>query len=137
MKEARLDVLWNNAGVMNPPAGSKTRQGYEQQLGVNTIAPFLFTWYLRHILVATAKVAPPASVRVAWVSSIAVGFAPKPAINFENMDYHKDERQDTKYARSKVGTCLHAAEFQRRFADQDVVSVVRAHSAEHVVTERC
>jgi NAD(P)-dependent dehydrogenase (short-subunit alcohol dehydrogenase family) len=25
-KERRLDVLWNNAGVMRPPAGSKTVQ---------------------------------------------------------------------------------------------------------------
>jgi NAD(P)-dependent dehydrogenase (short-subunit alcohol dehydrogenase family) len=27
-KESRLHVLWNNAGVMVPPAGSKTVQGY-------------------------------------------------------------------------------------------------------------
>ena len=25
-KEQRLDVLWNNAGVMTPPAGTKTEQ---------------------------------------------------------------------------------------------------------------
>ena len=29
----RLDVLWNNAGVMTPPQGSKTKQGYDLQLG--------------------------------------------------------------------------------------------------------
>jgi retinol dehydrogenase-12 len=28
-KENRLDVLFNNAGVMVPPQGSKTKQGYE------------------------------------------------------------------------------------------------------------
>ena len=32
-KEQKLDVLWNNAGVMVPPQGSKTKQGYEMQLG--------------------------------------------------------------------------------------------------------
>lgn len=36
----RLDVLWNNAGVMVPPQGSKTKQGYEKQLGTNNVASF-------------------------------------------------------------------------------------------------
>ncbi|CZR56320.1 uncharacterized protein PAC_06208 [Phialocephala subalpina] len=30
-KETRLDMLWNNAGVMIPPQGSKTKEGYEQR----------------------------------------------------------------------------------------------------------
>ncbi|PTB35154.1 hypothetical protein M441DRAFT_74531 [Trichoderma asperellum CBS 433.97] len=42
-QESRLDVLYNNAGVMVPPQGSKTVQGYELQIGVNNLAPFLFT----------------------------------------------------------------------------------------------
>ena len=32
-KEKKLHVLFNNAGVMRPPQGSKTVQGYELQLG--------------------------------------------------------------------------------------------------------
>jgi retinol dehydrogenase-12 len=36
-KESRLDVLWNNAGVMVPPQGSKTVQGSELQVGTNNI----------------------------------------------------------------------------------------------------
>src|ERR1700753_1240459 len=36
-KESRLDVLWNNAGVMIPAEGSKTKQGYELQLGINNL----------------------------------------------------------------------------------------------------
>jgi retinol dehydrogenase 12 len=35
-KESRLDILWNNAGVMIPRAGSKSAQGYELQLGTNS-----------------------------------------------------------------------------------------------------
>lgn len=122
--EARLDVLWNNAGIMIPPQGSKTKQGYEQQLGVNTIGPFLFTMYLWDILASTARQAPEDSVRVAWVSSTMAAWAPKPAINFDNMSYEKAESMDNKYARSKAGTNFHAVEFQRRAAEQGIVSVV-------------
>jgi retinol dehydrogenase-12 len=68
-KEKKLDVLWNNAGVMIPPQGSKTAQGYELQLGTNNIAPFLFTKLLTPILQSTAKTAPPRTVRVVWLSS--------------------------------------------------------------------
>ena len=57
-KEQRLDIIWNNAGVMVPPAGSKTAQGYELQLGTNNVAPFLFTKLLTPLLVETAKQFP-------------------------------------------------------------------------------
>lgn len=53
-KESRLDVLWNNAGVMVPPQDSKTVQGYELQVGMNNIAPFLFTQLLQPVLLSTA-----------------------------------------------------------------------------------
>ncbi|KAI0453867.1 short-chain dehydrogenase [Xylaria acuta] len=96
-KEKRLDVLFNNAGVMVPPQGSTTAQGYELQLGVNSIATFLFTRFLYPIMVSNA----------------ATG-APKPAIDFDDMDYKKDEGAWTKYQRSKAGTILHACEAARR-----------------------
>ena len=63
-RETRLDVLFNNAGVMIPPKGSKTEQGYELQLGTNCLAPFLFTKLLTRMLVQTAKSSPAGSVRV-------------------------------------------------------------------------
>ncbi|KAH8674172.1 short-chain dehydrogenase [Xylariales sp. PMI_506] len=122
-KESRLDVLWNNAGVMTPPSGSKTAQGYELQLGVNSIATFLFTRLLHPVLAATAQSAPKNSVRVVWVSSGSIGMAPKPAVDFNNMDYAQDESQMTKYQRSKAGNVLHAAEFARHTAGQGILSL--------------
>ncbi|KAI0096366.1 short-chain dehydrogenase [Nemania sp. FL0031] len=113
-QEQRLDVLWNNAGVMVPPVGSTTAQGYELQLGVNNIATFLFTRFLLPILITTAGSAATNSVRVVWVSSAAAESAPKPAIDFSNMDYAKNESQWQKYGRSKAGTILHALEAARR-----------------------
>lgn len=118
-KEQRLDVLWNNAGVMVPPAGSTTAQGYELQLGVNNIGTFLFTHFLSPVLAATARSrsrsAPENSVRVVWVSSDAAQGAPHPAIDFSNMNYKRgDESQWRKYERSKAGSILHACEAARR-----------------------
>lgn len=124
-KEDRLDVLWNNAGVMVPPQGSKTAQGHELQFGTNNVAPFLFTKLLLPILADTAKTAPSNSVRVVWVSSSVALWAPKPPIDFSNMDYKKDELAWNKYGRSKAGNVLHSTEFARRYKDDGIISVVR------------
>src|SRR4051812_14853069 len=37
-QEHRLDVIFLNAGVMTPPAGSKTANGYDLELGTNCLA---------------------------------------------------------------------------------------------------
>lgn len=42
-EEKNLDILINNAGVMRTPKGSKTRDGFEMQLGVNHMGHFLLT----------------------------------------------------------------------------------------------
>ncbi|GAM40129.1 short-chain dehydrogenase [Talaromyces pinophilus] len=122
-KENRLHVLWNNAGVMIPPQGSKTVQGYELQIGTNNLGHFLFTHFLRPVLAETAKTAPKNSVRVVWVSSSAADGAPHPAIDFSNMDYHIEEGIWSKYSRSKAGNVLHSAEFARRTANEGIISV--------------
>ena len=123
-KERRLDVLWLNAGVMIPPQGSKTAQGHELQLGTNNIAHFFFAKLMHPILAQTAKTAPANSVRIIWVSSSAVYMAPKPPIDFNNMDYKKDEGAWNKYARSKAGNVLHAVEFGKRAKEEGIVSIV-------------
>ncbi|USP80366.1 Putative Short-chain dehydrogenase [Curvularia clavata] len=122
-KETRLDVLWNNAGVMVPPQGSKTKQGYELQIGVNNLGHFLFTWFLRSTLEATAQIAPKNSVRVIWVSSSAADGAPHPAIDFDNMDYHREEGIWSKYSRRKAGNVIHSSEFARRTQGSGIVSI--------------
>lgn len=124
-QESRLDVVWNNAGVMLPPEGSKTVQGYELQLGVNVLGHFLFIKFLTPLLQQTAKTARPNTVRIVWVSSMAADFAPTPAIDFGNMDYHNPEDSNIMYGRAKSGNLIHAAEFQRRYSDSGIVSVVR------------
>jgi NAD(P)-dependent dehydrogenase (short-subunit alcohol dehydrogenase family) len=123
-KETRLDVLWNNAGVMLPPQGSKTKQGYELQLGTNTVAPFLFTRLLTPLLQQTSKTQPTGAVRVVWVaSSAAANFAPTGGVDMSNLDYHQDQSAWYKYGVSKAGTIFHAAEYPRRYGDDGIISV--------------
>lgn len=125
-RETRLDILFNNAGVMTPPKGTTTKQGYELQLGTNCVAPFLFTKLLTPIMLETAKKEPKGSVRVVWVSSLAAQLnAPAGGVDMNNLDYKKkDVNQMTKYGISKAGNVFHAMEFQRRYTEHGIVSVV-------------
>lgn len=124
-REEKLHVLFNNAGVMHPPAGSKTAQGYELQLGVNCLGTFLFTKLLTPLLVETAKTEPPATVRVVWVSSTAIeaAYGLEGGIDIDNLDYHKPLPLWTTYAVSKAGNFFHGTEFARRYKADGVVSI--------------
>ncbi|KAI1344137.1 hypothetical protein F5Y15DRAFT_410988 [Xylariaceae sp. FL0016] len=123
-KEKKLHVLFNNAGVMMPPKGSKTAQGYELQLGTNDLGPFLFTKLLTPVLAETAKTAPKDSVRVVWVSSSAAEmFSPGGGVDLSNLDYERDCFYPIKYGISKAGNYYHSTEFARRHRSDGIVSV--------------
>lgn len=127
-RETRLDVLFNNAGVMAPPQGSKSAQGYELHLGTNNVGPHLLTRLLTPMLVATAKAEAEAgrraAVRVVWVSSLATEcFSPTGGVEMEHLNYHGDATWMYKYGVSKAGNYLQATEFARRHRGDGVVSV--------------
>ncbi|KAH9206735.1 short-chain dehydrogenase [Leptodontidium sp. 2 PMI_412] len=123
-KETKLDILWNNAGVMVPPQGSKTKQGYELQLGTNNVAPFLFTKLLIPILASTAKVSPPGTVRVVWTSSSsAETFSPPNGVDLSNLDYKTDKSAWHKYGVSKAGNLFHSMEFAKKYGKDGIISV--------------
>lgn len=125
-KEKKLHVLFNNAGVMNPPQGSKTAQGYDLQLGVNNLGTFLFTKLLTPTLLQTAKVEDdPACVRVVWVASSAAEtpLVPVGGVDLSNLDYHIEKNPFYKYVVSKAGNYLQGVEFARRHKADGVVSV--------------
>ncbi|KAK9345779.1 hypothetical protein V1522DRAFT_406048 [Lipomyces starkeyi] len=128
----RLDVVWYNAGVMFPPVGSKTKQGYELQWGTNVVAHFALHKLLTPILTSTAASSPAGTVRAIWVSSIAHTRSPKPyGINFDDINYAKTRRLFSwiTYAQSKAGAVLLADEYAKR-------SVVDAALAEDDGTKK-
>jgi retinol dehydrogenase 12 len=132
--ESQLHLLFNNAGVAMPASGSKTKQGYELQMGVNCLGSFALTKLLTPTLVATSKAvasssssssssSQPGSVRVVWVSSNASeAVSPrdfvKSAENVEKMRNPLD-----RYGVSKLGNYLHAGEFAAQMREHGIVSM--------------
>ncbi|KAF4632437.1 hypothetical protein G7Y89_g5701 [Cudoniella acicularis] len=109
---------------MMPPQGSKTAQGYELTLGVNNIGTFLFTKLLTPVLISTAKVEPPNTIRVIWVASSATEIMSLKGtgIDLNNLDYRVDKSASYKYATSKTGNYFHAVEFAKRYRKDSIIS---------------
>ena len=98
----RVDVLINNAGLMNIPH-ALTAQGHEMQFGVNTLG--------HHAL--TAQLAPHLTDRVVWLGSLAHlwGRIDTDDLSMERRGY----RPLAAYGNSKLGCLMLAYEWQRRF----------------------
>ncbi|TCJ95617.1 SDR family oxidoreductase [Nocardia alba] len=96
--EARpLDLLINNAGVMNVPARTETVDGFELQLASNFLGPFALTIGLLPLLLDA-----PAP-RVATMSS---GTANRATIDFEDLQSARDYSPFRAYAQSKLADML-------------------------------
>jgi retinol dehydrogenase-12 len=124
-KEKKLNVLFNNAGLMATDPLTHTAQGYEMALGVNCVGTFLFTKLLTPTLVATAKTEPPNSVRVIWLSSFGLElFAKKDiGVSLDNLDYHIPTPSTERYGISKCGAWAHGVEFARRHKEDGIISL--------------
>ncbi|KAI9852089.1 MAG: hypothetical protein M1838_001886 [Thelocarpon superellum] len=123
-KQNRLDVLWNNAGVMIPPKGSKSKQDHELQLATNCLGPLLFTQLLLPLMQTTAKSAPANSVRVIWTGSLTVDLqAPKGGVVVDELKAQRNLGQDVLYAESKCGNVFLASEFAKVSGKDGIVSV--------------
>lgn len=140
-RETRLHVLFNNAGVSMPPAGSVSAQGYELQLATNNLGTFLLTKLLTPTLVATARAerespqgasaSGSAPVRVVWVSSSAMeNFAYRPGGVPVDLIVQQGGRENfirevgqKAYGVSKAGNYFHSCEYAKRHRADGVVSV--------------
>lgn len=96
-RHTRLDILINNAGVMAPPF-SRTKQGFELQIGTNHLGHFALTGHLLPLLLCTPK------SRIVSVSSIAawIGKIVTDDFNYHHRPYRKWEA----YAQSKLANQL-------------------------------
>ncbi|KAJ6495350.1 putative short-chain dehydrogenase [Mycena sanguinolenta] len=120
-QESKLHVLFNNAGVSQPPVGSVSKQGTELQLATNCLGPFLFSQLLLPLLEAAANDSSPGSVRVVWTGSQIVELSSPPSglVMAEVRDPPKDKTRN--YVNSKTGNMFLASELARR--TKAVVSV--------------
>lgn len=100
-----LDILVNNAAVMNPPQRKVTKDGFELQMGTNYLGHFALTAYLLPLLQKGNK------PRVVTMSSIA---HLQGVINFEDLQSENNYKPMVAYSQSKLACLMFALELQRR-----------------------
>ncbi|CAG8892126.1 unnamed protein product [Penicillium egyptiacum] len=122
--ECRLDVLFNNAGVSNPPRATSP-QGHDLQLATNCLGPHLFTQLLLPVLRRTAGATPVASVRVIWTASIVVdAFALETGIELAEL-FQKDADKSRNYLNTKVGNWFLADALASQVRGDGILSLVQ------------
>jgi NAD(P)-dependent dehydrogenase (short-subunit alcohol dehydrogenase family) len=115
----RLDNLINNAGIMFCPY-SKTRDGFEVQMGTNHLGHFALTGHLMPLLKKTE------GSRIVATSSMAhkTGNIDFSDINWEKRNYKKLQA----YADSKIANLYFTYELARKFQnDANAPKVTAAH----------
>jgi NAD(P)-dependent dehydrogenase (short-subunit alcohol dehydrogenase family) len=100
-----IDVLINNAGVMQPPNRETTADGFELQFGANHLGHFALTGHLLPLLRAASN------PRVTSLSSGAARFG---GINFDDLQWEKRYNPTRAYSQSKSATLMFAIELDRR-----------------------
>ena len=104
----QLDLLMNNAGVMALPL-TRTRQGFEMQIGTNHFGHFALTGLLFERLDATpgARVVNTASLAHRWTR----------ALDFDDVQWErKPYRKWDAYGKTKLANLLFTYEMNRRLA---------------------
>jgi len=114
----RLDMLINNAGIMEIPFG-KTADGFELQFGTNHLGHFALTDLLLDFSLHTPQ------ARIVTVSSIVHRFG---SIDFDNLNGEKRYSRSGAYAQSKLANLLFTYELHRRFEGAGVDTMaIAAH----------
>ncbi|KFB36543.1 AGAP007572-PA-like protein [Anopheles sinensis] len=111
-QEKRLDLLINNAGVMACPK-ALTKDGFEQQLGVNHLGHFLLT----NLLLDALKAAAPS--RIVNLSSLAHKYG---KINRKDLNSEHSYNQVTAYCQSKLANVMFTRELAKRLAGTGVTT---------------
>jgi NAD(P)-dependent dehydrogenase (short-subunit alcohol dehydrogenase family) len=113
-----LDLLINNAGIMNPPL-SFTAEGFESQFGINFLGHFALSAHLYPLLQKTR------GSRIVTVSSLAYTYG---TIDFGNLRSEISYDAFREYCQSKLADLLFTVELKRRiFSNGDPVLSVAAH----------
>jgi len=86
----QIDILINNAGVMNIPDRTVSEDGIEMQFATNHIGHFLFTNLIVGKLIASSKGSAKGATRIVNVSSRGVRFSP---VRFSDLNFTKSVDQ--------------------------------------------
>ena len=112
----RLDMLINNAGVMNTPF-TKTKDGFELQFGTNHLGHFALTGLLLDLIINTPN------ARVVTISSLEHRTG---KIDFNNLNSKKRYNGLRAYRQSKLANLLFTYELHRRFQAANIKAIATA-----------
>ncbi|KAJ7603514.1 NAD-P-binding protein [Mycena polygramma] len=125
-REERLDVLYNNGGVMTTPPEQLTAQDFDLQFGTNVLGHF----FLAELLIPALRASHAASgipARIVNITSWGHTLAPKTGFVVDSLK--KSEARDKQikkwgmlapswlYAQSKLGNILISNYFARKYSD--------------------
>ncbi len=110
-----VDILINNAGVMNIPERRTTADGFELTFGTNHLGHFAFT-----ALALPALLRAP-TARIVTVSAIAARW---PIAALTDLNSERRYRPMTAYAKSKRANVVFTLQLARRLAGTNVTAVV-------------
>ena len=100
-----VDILINNAGIMQPPERETTADGFELQFGGNHLGHFALTGQLLPLLRAASN------PRVTSLSSLAARMG---GVNFDDLQWEKRYNPTQAYSQSKSANLMFALELDRR-----------------------
>jgi len=115
-EESRLDVLFQNAGVMTPPAGSRSADDYDLELATHCLGAFTLAHLLEPTLKESARAPGVAigSVRVIWVASLMNINCPQGGVSFDKDGNPSQLQAMDNYMQSKAGVYFLSHEFAKR-----------------------
>ncbi|KAJ7362911.1 hypothetical protein DFH08DRAFT_1025398 [Mycena albidolilacea] len=126
-QETRLDILFNNGGVMVTPLDQLTAQNHDLQFGTNVIGHFFLTELLIPALTRSHEESE-VPARVIHTSSLGHTFAPGNGINFASLKggpqrdaWLKEKSSITSpwvlYGESKIGNIFISNYFAKKHSD--------------------
>jgi len=123
-QENELHVLFNNAGVSEPPIAQVTKQNCDMQFGVNVLGHYHFTRLLLPVLFAGAKSSGDGKARI--VNTASSSHLLTNGLwwdTFEDGPARKKKSAMDLYNQSKFGNVVLSNELARRYGDQGIVSI--------------
>ncbi len=116
-----LNILMNNAGVMNPVKRELTKQNFEIQFGTNHLGHFLLTGLLLNIIKNT-----PNSRIVTQSSAVHKAESMKPDIHFDDLNWERSYKSMQAYAQSKLANLLFTYELDRKLKAHQINTIATA-----------
>ncbi|KAJ7612534.1 NAD(P)-binding protein [Roridomyces roridus] len=136
--EGRLDILFNNAGVMNCPTDMLTKQGHDLQFGTNVLGHFFFTELLLPALTRSYEHSN-GKVPARIITTSSIGHHAAPGCGFDVASLRDGPERDAwikkegsilapvyLYGRSKIGN-IYMANYWAK-AHSDVLVSCSVHS---------